>query len=51
MRIAFLIPELMMNAVGSHPEDGTAFESERRADSQKILDPLRSPVARCVSSR
>jgi len=34
-----------MNTVGSHPEDGTAFESERRTDGQKILDPLRSPVA------
>jgi hypothetical protein len=33
MRIAFLIRELMMNAVGGHPKDATAFESERRTDS------------------
>src|ERR1051326_8348573 len=44
MRIAFLISELMMNTMCSHPEDGTAFESERRTDGQKILDPLRGPV-------
>ena len=36
--------ELMMNAVGSNPEDGTTFKSEGRTDGQKILNPLRSPV-------
>ena len=45
MRIAFLIGELMMNAVRSHPEDRPAFERQSRASGQEILDPLRSLVA------
>jgi len=36
--------ELMMNAVGSNPEDGTTFKSEGRTDGQKILNKFRSPV-------
>src|SRR6266446_299060 len=45
MRIAILIRILMMNAVRGHPENWSAFESERGADSQKILHPLRRLVA------
>src|SRR5258708_26059063 len=45
MRIAIFTRILMMNAVGSHPENGSALERQRSADRQEILDPLRSLVA------
>ncbi len=34
-----------MNAVGRHPEDWTAFEGERSADSEEVFQPLRAFVA------
>ena len=34
-----------MDAVRSHPENRTAFESQRGADGQEIFNPLRSFVA------
>jgi hypothetical protein len=43
--IAFLVRELMMNAMRSYPEDRSTFESERGAQRQKILNPLWSFVA------
>lgn len=40
MRIAFLVGELMMNAVCGYPEDRAAFERQGRANCQEIFDPL-----------
>ena len=45
MRITLVVRELVMNTVRSHPEDGTAFETQCAAEGQKILDPLGSSVA------
>ena len=45
MRIAFLIGELMMDAVRRHPENRPAFERERRANGQEILHPLRRLIS------
>src|SRR5579871_1171246 len=45
VRVAILVGILMMNAVGRHPENRPALERQRGADSQEILDPLRSLVA------
>src|SRR5687768_17563351 len=38
--ISFAIRMLMMDAMRRHPEDGTAFESERAAPGQEVLDGL-----------
>jgi hypothetical protein len=40
VRITLLVCELMMNAVRSHPENGSAFKTQRAAEGKKILDPL-----------
>src|SRR5438105_2164873 len=45
MRIAVLIRKLMMNAMGSYPEDWAAFEGRRGAHGKEILDPFGSSVA------
>ena len=45
VRIAFLVGELMMNAMRRHPENRTAFERERGAHRQEIFHPLGSLVA------
>ena len=42
VRIAFLVGELVMNAMRRHPEDWATFESQGGADRQKVFDPLRS---------
>jgi hypothetical protein len=34
-----------VNTVGSYPENGPAFETQRATEGQKILDPLGSSVA------
>src|SRR5581483_4676704 len=40
VRIAFAVTGLMMNAVRAYPDDRSTFESKRRADCQKVLDPF-----------
>jgi len=45
VRIAFLVGVLMMLAVDGDPEDGSAFEGERSADSEEILHPFGRLVA------
>jgi hypothetical protein len=42
VRIAGLVAVLMMNAVDSNPEDRSAFERERGADSEEVFNPLGS---------
>ncbi len=44
VRVALLVRILVMNAVRGHPENGSAFERERPANGQKILDPFRGFV-------
>src|SRR5437588_9046683 len=41
VRIPRLVGELMMDSVRRDPGDRTAFESQRAADGQKVLDPFR----------
>jgi len=45
MRVALLVGETMVNTVGGHPEDRSAFKAQRAAYGQKILDPFGSSVA------
>ena len=45
VRIAFFVGELVMDAVCGHPGDGTAFESQRAANGEEILDALGDFVA------
>jgi hypothetical protein len=45
MRIAFLVGELMMNAVRGDPEDRAAFQSESGADREHIFEPFGSLIA------
>src|SRR4029077_3411280 len=45
MRVAVHIGKLMMNAVRSHPENRSAFESEGGANCEEIFYPLRRLVA------
>ena len=40
VRIAFLIRVLVMDAMGRDPEDRPAFERERGAPGQQVLNPL-----------
>src|SRR5690348_11365204 len=42
MRIARDVGQLMMNAVGSYPENRSAFQGQRAANSEEILDPFGS---------
>src|SRR6266853_6642876 len=44
MRVAVHIRKLMMNAVRSHPENRSAFESEGGANCEEIFYPLRRLV-------
>src|SRR5581483_5081887 len=43
--VAFVIGELMMNAVRGDPEDRSTFKRTRGAGGQEIFDPFRSFVA------
>src|SRR6266567_588659 len=45
VRVAFLVRKLMMNSMSGNPENRTAFERQRSADSQTILHPLWGLVA------
>ena len=45
MRVTLVIGKLVMNAVGGHPEDRSAFQGECAADGQEILQPLGRAVA------
>ena len=45
VRIAFLIRLLMMDAMRRDPEDRSAFERERAADREEVLDELGGLVA------
>ena len=45
MRITLLVCEPVVNTVGSYPENGPAFETQRATEGQQILDPLGSSVA------
>ena len=45
VRIAVVIRMLMVNAVGRHPEDRAAFERQRSADRQEVLERFRRLVA------
>src|SRR5271169_5007159 len=40
-----LVGELMMNAVGGHPEDWTAFQRKRCAYGEEVLQPLQTFIA------
>src|SRR5712692_7838888 len=40
MWIAFLIRKLMMNAMRGHPENGSAFEGQCRADRKEVFHPF-----------
>ena len=40
-----MVRMLMVNAMRGDPEDRPAFERERAADGQEVLDPLRRLVA------
>ena len=42
--IAFFIAELVMDAVGGHPEDRSTFEGEGAADGEEVLEPERDSV-------
>jgi len=44
MRITLAIGFLMVDAVGRDPEDRTAFERQRPAEGEEVLDPLRRLV-------
>ena len=45
VRIAFTVRVLMMDAMGGHPEDRPAFERERAAPGQDVLDGFAGLVA------
>src|SRR5579862_9526351 len=45
VRIAFLIGELMMNAVSRDPENRSTFKGKSCTDGQEIFHPLRSFVS------
>ncbi len=45
MRIAGAVGELMVHAMHPYPEDRPAFQGQRAAYREQILDPLRSLVA------
>ena len=45
MRVAVLVRVLMMNAMSGDPEDRSAFERQRAAGGQEVLDPFRCLVA------
>ena len=45
MRVALLIRELMVNAVGSNPEDRPAFKRKRSASGKEIFHPLGSLIS------
>ena len=45
VRVAFVVGVLMMDAVGSYPEDRAAFKGEAAAGADEVLDPLGSLVA------
>src|ERR1700733_3825335 len=45
MRVSLVVAKLVMNTVRGHPEDGSAFQGERAADGQEILQPLGRAVA------
>lgn len=40
VRVAFLIGELMVDAMGGYPEDGPALKGEATADADEVLDQL-----------
>ena len=43
--VAVLVAELVMDAMGGHPEDGSALKSERGAGGHDVLKPLGNLVA------
>jgi len=45
VRVAFVVGVLMVDAVGSDPEDGSAFEREAAAHGDEVLDPPGGLVA------
>jgi hypothetical protein len=45
MRVALLVAQLMMDAMGGHPEDRPSFQSQRGADGHPILQPFGDFVA------
>ena len=45
VRIAFMIGVLVVDAVRGHPEDRPAFERQRGAPGEEVLDPLVGLVA------
>src|SRR5690348_11963328 len=44
VRIAWVVAVLMMDAMRRHPGNRTAFQSQRSADSQEVLDGFRHLV-------
>src|SRR5580704_14165580 len=45
VRVAFLIAQLMMDAMGRNPEDRSAFQRKRCADGHQVLEPLGGLIA------
>ncbi len=43
--IAFLVGVLMVDAMGGHPEDGSAFKGEAAAGGDEVLQPLGHAIA------
>ena len=45
VRVAFMVGELVMDAMGGNPEDRTAFEREGAADGEDVLQPFGDAIA------